>query len=58
MVTNEYGPTETTVGSCAFTFRIVDAVADPVPIGSPIWNTVLGSRTSVAPIAEDRDQAA
>jgi amino acid adenylation domain-containing protein len=39
MVTNEYGPTETTVGSCAFTFRLGDTVPDPVPIGTPIWNT-------------------
>jgi amino acid adenylation domain-containing protein/FkbH-like protein/FkbM family methyltransferase len=38
-VTNEYGPTETTVGSCAFTFRVGEPVADPVPIGRPIRNT-------------------
>jgi amino acid adenylation domain-containing protein len=40
-VMNEYGPTETVVGCCVAELRAGMAVADPVPIGTPIANTQL-----------------
>jgi amino acid adenylation domain-containing protein/non-ribosomal peptide synthase protein (TIGR01720 family) len=42
ILVNEYGPTEATVGCCAFQRRLADVSASgPIPIGSPIVNTVL-----------------
>ncbi|MFJ8018754.1 amino acid adenylation domain-containing protein [Streptomyces sp. NPDC096311] len=45
LVTNEYGPTEATVGCTAYTVRLGEAVSDPVPIGQPVWNTLIELRT-------------